>query len=85
MSMLQPAPSLSPFPAAAWWGGRLSLEWQAFVTRTHALRKVFVSVKGIYFQVPLLKQAQLLVSAGIPSASAPHASLEPVVGCCLCL
>ena len=25
---------------------RLALEWQAWVVRAHALRKVFVSVKG---------------------------------------
>jgi hypothetical protein len=30
---------------------RLALEWGAWVVRAHALRKVFVSVKGIYFQV----------------------------------
>ena len=30
---------------------RLALEWQAYVVRTHALRKVFVSIKGYYFQV----------------------------------
>ncbi|EEF40952.1 pescadillo homolog [Ricinus communis] len=29
---------------------RLSHEWQAYVVRTHKLRKVFVSVKGIYYQ-----------------------------------
>ncbi|CAK9212381.1 unnamed protein product [Sphagnum troendelagicum] len=29
---------------------RLALEWQALITRTHALRKCFVSVKGIYYQ-----------------------------------
>lgn len=29
---------------------RLALEWQAFVARSHSLRKVFVSVKGFYFQ-----------------------------------
>ncbi|XP_075495962.1 pescadillo homolog isoform X2 [Primulina tabacum] len=29
---------------------RLSLEWQAFVSRTHKLRKTFISVKGIYYQ-----------------------------------
>lgn len=32
---------------------QLSLEWQAYVVRSHALRKVFVSVKGFYFQVSL--------------------------------
>ncbi len=30
---------------------RLALEWSAWVVRSSALRKVFVSVKGIYFQV----------------------------------
>ncbi len=30
---------------------RLSLEWQAYVVRTHALRKVFVTVKGFNYQV----------------------------------
>ncbi|CAI5524843.1 unnamed protein product [Closterium sp. Naga37s-1] len=35
---------------------RLSLEWQAYITRTHALRKVFVSVKGIYYQAQVVGQ-----------------------------
>lgn len=30
---------------------RLATEWQAYVVRTHALRRVFVSVKGFYYQV----------------------------------
>ncbi|XP_020103661.1 pescadillo homolog [Ananas comosus] len=29
---------------------RLSKEWQAYIARTHSLRKTFVSVKGIYYQ-----------------------------------
>ncbi|WOL11682.1 pescadillo [Canna indica] len=29
---------------------RLSHEWQAYITRTHSLRKTFISVKGIYYQ-----------------------------------
>lgn len=29
---------------------RLCLEFQAFVARTHSLRKSFVSIKGIYYQ-----------------------------------
>ncbi|GAU26183.1 hypothetical protein TSUD_354050 [Trifolium subterraneum] len=29
---------------------RLAHEWQAFVSRTHKLRKAFVSVKGVYYQ-----------------------------------
>ena len=34
-----------PAPAVAA-SRRLALEWQAWVARCHALRKVFVSVKG---------------------------------------
>ena len=30
---------------------RLSLEFNAYVVRTNALRKVFVSIKGFYYQV----------------------------------
>ncbi|XP_073011657.1 pescadillo homolog [Typha latifolia] len=29
---------------------RLSHEWQAYISRTHGLRKTFISVKGIYYQ-----------------------------------
>ncbi|KAG6410868.1 hypothetical protein SASPL_128939 [Salvia splendens] len=29
---------------------RLSQEWQAYISRTHKLRKTFISVKGIYYQ-----------------------------------
>ncbi|KAK6136663.1 hypothetical protein DH2020_029607 [Rehmannia glutinosa] len=29
---------------------RLSHEWQAYISRTHKLRKAFISVKGIYYQ-----------------------------------
>ncbi|GAB4820488.1 hypothetical protein N2152v2_007534 [Parachlorella kessleri] len=36
---------------------RLALEWQAWVVRAHALRKVFVSVKGYYYQAEVLGQA----------------------------
>lgn len=32
---------------------RLSHEWQAYISQTHKLRKVFVSVKGIYYQVDI--------------------------------
>eukprot|EP00270_Netrium_digitus_P003173 TRINITY_DN1358_c0_g3_i1.p1 TRINITY_DN1358_c0_g3~~TRINITY_DN1358_c0_g3_i1.p1 ORF type:complete len:432 (+),score=130.33 TRINITY_DN1358_c0_g3_i1:23-1297(+) len=35
---------------------RLSLEWQAYVTRTHSLRRTFVSVKGIYYQAEVVGQ-----------------------------
>uniref|UniRef100_A0A6N2LF90 Pescadillo homolog n=1 Tax=Salix viminalis TaxID=40686 RepID=A0A6N2LF90_SALVM len=32
---------------------RLSHEWQAYVCRTYKLRKVFISVKGIYYQAEI--------------------------------
>eukprot|EP00227_Mantoniella_beaufortii_P019188 CAMPEP_0197575710 /NCGR_PEP_ID=MMETSP1326-20131121/1012_1 /TAXON_ID=1155430 /ORGANISM="Genus nov. species nov., Strain RCC2288" /LENGTH=734 /DNA_ID=CAMNT_0043138523 /DNA_START=104 /DNA_END=2308 /DNA_ORIENTATION=- len=34
----------------------LGLEFQSFVTKTHALRKVFISVKGIYYQASIYGQ-----------------------------
>ena len=36
---------------------RLSMEFQAYVVRAHALRKVFVSVKGYYYQADIQGQA----------------------------
>jgi hypothetical protein len=30
---------------------RLVLEWNAYIARTSSLRRVFVSVKGFYYQV----------------------------------
>ncbi|TNY21518.1 Pescadillo N-terminus-domain-containing protein [Rhodotorula diobovata] len=35
---------------------RLAAEWQLYVMRTHSLRKVFLSIKGIYFQAEVLGQ-----------------------------
>ncbi|CAE6419341.1 hypothetical protein ACGC1H_001894 [Rhizoctonia solani] len=35
---------------------RLSAEWQLYVMRTHALRKVFLSIKGIYLQAEVMGQ-----------------------------
>ncbi|CAG8727441.1 3660_t:CDS:2 [Cetraspora pellucida] len=35
---------------------RLSLEFQHYVIRTHSLRKVFLSIKGIYYQVEIKGQ-----------------------------
>ncbi|KAF9590145.1 hypothetical protein IFM89_031749, partial [Coptis chinensis] len=29
---------------------RLSHEWQAYISRTHSLRKTYIGVKGIYYQ-----------------------------------
>ena len=39
---------------------RLAHEWQAFVSRTHKLRKTFVSVKGIYYQVPIVATVMVI-------------------------
>ncbi|KZT56474.1 hypothetical protein CALCODRAFT_497386 [Calocera cornea HHB12733] len=36
---------------------RLAAEWQLYVMRTHALRKVFLSIKGIYFQAEVMGQS----------------------------
>lgn len=33
---------------------RLSHEWQAYISRTHSLRKTFISVKGIFYQVDIV-------------------------------
>ncbi|KAL2528917.1 pescadillo-related [Forsythia ovata] len=35
---------------------RLSHEWQAYISRTHKLRKTFLSVKGIYYQAEVQGQ-----------------------------
>ncbi len=32
------------------------MEFNAYVVRTHALRKVFVSIKGYYYQAEILGQ-----------------------------
>ncbi|PHT43028.1 hypothetical protein CQW23_17053 [Capsicum baccatum] len=32
---------------------RLGHEWQAYISRTHGLRKTFISVKGIYYQAEI--------------------------------
>eukprot|EP00891_Asterochloris_glomerata_P002339 jgi/Astpho2/2339/Aster-05605 len=60
-----PADSFHKIPAkAVQTARRLSMEFQAFVVRTHALRKVFVSVKGFYFQAEV--QGQLLTWLVLP-------------------
>lgn len=35
---------------------RLAAEWQLYVMHTHALRKVFLSIKGIYYQAEVMDQ-----------------------------
>ena len=35
---------------------QLALEFQSYVTKTHSLRKVFISVKGIYYQASIYGQ-----------------------------
>ncbi|EJF66612.1 Pescadillo N-terminus-domain-containing protein [Dichomitus squalens] len=35
---------------------RLAAEWQLYVMHTHALRKVFLSIKGVYYQADVLDQ-----------------------------
>ncbi|KLO16992.1 hypothetical protein SCHPADRAFT_868734 [Schizopora paradoxa] len=35
---------------------RLAAEWQLYVMHTHSLRKVFLSIKGVYFQAEVMDQ-----------------------------
>ena len=35
---------------------RLALEWQAYIVKTSSLRKVFIAVKGFYYQAEVLGQ-----------------------------
>jgi pescadillo len=35
---------------------RLAAEWQLYVMHTHALRKVFLSIKGVYYQAEVADQ-----------------------------
>ena len=52
---------------------RLSMEFQAYVVRAHALRKVFVSVKGFYYQADIQGQAVTwLVPHNLAQASFCH-------------
>lgn len=64
---------------------RLSMEFQAYVVRAHALRKVFVSVKGFYYQADIQGQAVTwLVPHNLAQASAPlilHFP-QPATTCC---
>ena len=36
---------------------RLAAEWQLYVMRTHSLRKVFLSIKGVYYQAEIMDQS----------------------------
>ncbi|EFJ52618.1 hypothetical protein VOLCADRAFT_54970, partial [Volvox carteri f. nagariensis] len=44
-------------PKAVHTSRRLALEWQAYIVRSGSLRRVFVSVKGYYFQAEVLGQS----------------------------
>ena len=57
---------------------RLSLEWQAWIVRAHALRKAFISVKGFYFQADVLGQS---VTWLVPHALAQVPSAFPHYCC----
>jgi pescadillo protein len=35
---------------------RLAAEWQLYVMRTHSLRRVFLSIKGVYYQAEIMDQ-----------------------------
>lgn len=35
---------------------RLAAEWQLYVMHSHSLRKVFLSIKGIYYQAEIMDQ-----------------------------
>jgi pescadillo protein len=35
---------------------RLAAEWQLYVMRTHSLQKVFLSIKGVYYQAEIMDQ-----------------------------
>lgn len=35
---------------------RLAVEWQLYVMHSHSLRKVFLSIKGIYYQAEVMDQ-----------------------------
>ncbi|GAB2284102.1 hypothetical protein Dimus_018575 [Dionaea muscipula] len=50
---------------------RLSHEWQAYISRTHKLRKTFVSVKGIYYQAEVEGQKITWIT--------PHALQQVIV------
>ncbi|KAJ1412155.1 Pescadillo [Sesbania bispinosa] len=51
---------------------RLAHEWQAFISRTHKLRKAFVSVKGIYYQAEVEGQTITWLT--------PHSLQQPLLG-----
>jgi pescadillo protein len=35
---------------------RLAAEWQLYVMHSHSLRKVFLSIKGVYYQAEVMDQ-----------------------------
>ena len=35
---------------------RLAAEWQLYVMHSHSLRKIFLSIKGVYYQAEIMDQ-----------------------------
>ncbi len=70
---------------------RLALEWQAFVVRAYALRKVFVSVKGFYYQAEIMGQQvtwlvphQLAQVRALLDELLDACAASLMAGCCWC-
>ena len=62
---------------------RLALEWQAWVVRAHALRRVFVSVKGFYFQAHVMGQPVTWLVPHALSQVRPGCGGDPFASCAL--
>jgi pescadillo len=63
------------------WSRRLLLEFQSWVLRERALRKVFVSIKGIYYQADV---AGTRVTWIMPHKFMQEVPLSYGVSSCLC-
>jgi pescadillo protein len=60
---------------------RLAAEWQLYVMRTHSLRKVFLSIKGIYYEAEVMDQqvVWLIPYQFTQNVGHIHCFLSPVV------
>jgi pescadillo protein len=58
---------------------RLAAEWQLYVMRTHSLRKVFLSIKGVYYQAEIMDQ---LVTWLVPYQFTQNVSFAPCRSSC---